>query len=59
MVVDLEEPIINLENYTISLEEAQANKNILENLKLLGWEDSQLMDELLSLHTMIRLKANT
>jgi len=44
----MEDPIINLENYTVTLEETQANKPILENLKLLGWEDSQLMDELLS-----------
>jgi 5'-AMP-activated protein kinase catalytic alpha subunit len=45
---DMEDPVINLENFTITLEEAQGNKSILENLKLLGWEDSQLMDELLS-----------
>uniref|UniRef100_A0A6B2L0V0 non-specific serine/threonine protein kinase n=1 Tax=Arcella intermedia TaxID=1963864 RepID=A0A6B2L0V0_9EUKA len=34
--------------YVLNLKEIQENADILTNLKLLGWEESELMDELLS-----------
>jgi len=45
---DLEDPILSIDPFTVSLDEIQADKVILDNLKLLGWEESQLIDDLLA-----------
>jgi len=45
---DLEDPVLLIDPFTVTLEEVQSNKPIIENLKLLGWDDGQLMDDLLA-----------
>jgi len=45
---DLEEPTMIIEPFTLKLEEIQSDKTLLDNLKLLGWEEIQLIDDLLA-----------
>jgi len=45
----VDEPLPMEEPFTLNLEELKKEKPILENLKLLGWEEDLLMDDLLSL----------
>jgi serine/threonine protein kinase len=43
--------------YNIALEEIKENADIISNLKLLGWEESELMNDLLDQKTMNMAKA--
>lgn len=45
---DMDDPILAIDPFTLTLEEIQSDKTMLDNLKLLGWEESQLIDDLLS-----------
>jgi serine/threonine protein kinase len=45
---DMEEPVLSIEPFNVTLDEIQSDKPMLDNLKLLGWEESQLIDDLLA-----------
>lgn len=48
MDVEPEPPVTPVVSLTVTLKDLEVHKDVLENLMLLGWEDGEIQNDLLS-----------